>query len=241
MKLELPRLDLGQLEALKGDVLRTLSARETRPWIVVAAALVVGLGVWYLAFAQPAASRVAGYRARHQSAQRQLQTMGSTAAVDEVRARVAALEAGLRQTVERMAQDVQLVQVLKQLSSHAERYQIAVDRIEVKTAEAPAPSPTAATPGPGSSGKPEPDKKEKGEAESKPRAVLEIRTQRIELALVCSWEAAARFADELRALPAFVVVDKLELEREPAGFPNLRVLLTLKFHSLKQLPEELRT
>lgn len=228
MKLEIPRLDLARLESLKDELLRTVISREGRPLVVLAAAAVLGLGVWYFAFAQPAAARLAALKARHAAAQRQLAGLRDVAAVEQEKARVAALETRVRGAIDRMSQDIQLVQILKQLASHAARYQIVVERLEVKGAEGPgkaAPAPAGKTP----------------ESEKSAPPPLDVRTQRIELELSCSYESAARFVDDLKTLPALVIVDKLEIEREPTAASGLKVLLTLKVHSVKHLPEELKT
>lgn len=231
MKLELPKLDLAQLDALKDAIRRVLTAPEHRRALLAGAAAVLVVGVWYFTFAQPIAARVAAFRARHEGAQRQLLRLQSPAAVVEVKARVTTLEGRVRAAFGRMSQDVQLVQILKQLSVHAARYQIAVENIDMKAVEGGA-TPAAAPP------KPREASREKPEPE-KPAKPLEIRTQRLELTLACSYEAAARFVDDLKTLPAFVIIDGLKLDRDASTFPNLKVLLALKIHSLKQLPEEL--
>ena len=233
MKLEIPRLDLARLEGLKDTLLRTVVSREGRPLVVLVAAMVLGLGVWYFAFAQPAAARLAALKARHAAAQRQLAGLGDAAAVVQEKARVAALETRVRGAIDRMSQDIQLVQILKQLASHAARYQIVVERLEVKGAEGPGPQ-VASTRKTAPAGK-------TPESEKSAPPPLDVRTQRIELELSCSYESAARFVDDLKSLPALVIVDKLEIEREPTAASGLKVLLTLKVHSVKHLPEELKT
>lgn len=231
MKLDVSGLTLPPLDALKGDLVRVLTAPEHRRAVLAGAAAVLALGFWYFGIARPTATRVAVLKARHEGAQRDLQSVGSPSGATEVKARVTALEARVRTALGRMSQDVQLVQILKQLSVHAARYQIAVERIDVKAVEGGGtPEASPPTPREGSSGGTEAEQK------AKP---LEIRTQKLELTLACSYEAAARFVDDLKTLPAFVVIDALKIEREASTFPNLKVLLTLKFHSIKQLPEEL--
>jgi type II secretory pathway component PulM len=237
MKLELPKLALPQVDALKDALARILASPAQRRMVLAGAASVLVLGIWYFGFIQPTATRVGSLKARHEAAQRQLATVGSTAGVAEVRARVTALEGRVRTALGRMSQDVQFVQVLKQLSADAARFQITVERIDVKAGEA-GTTAEGAPPRPreGSSGGTKPEEKGKAEEKAKP---LDIRTQKLELTLYCSYDAAARFLDNLKTLPAFVIIDTLEIERETETFPNLKVLLTLKFHSIKKLPEEL--
>lgn len=231
MKLELPQLALPRLDALKGDLLRVLGVLEYRRTALVGAAALLVVGGWYFGMAQPTAARVAALKARHEAAQRELRSAATASGAAEVKARVAALEARVRATLGRMSQDVQLVQILKQLSADAARYQITVENIDVKAAErSPGPEAAPAKPGGAPSVGAEPEKESKA---------LDIRTQRLELTLACSYEAAARFLDGLKTLPAFVVIEALRIERDPGTFPNLKVLLTLKFHSIKQWPEEL--
>lgn len=231
MKLELPKLAVPQLDALRDDVVRILTAPAHRRALLAGATIVLGLGFWYFAIAHPMASRVAAFKTRHESAQREIRRLGSPAGAEELKARVTALEARVRAAVGRMSQDVQFVQILKQISADSARYRIAVEKIDVKGGEAPAkpeasPSKPVQPPGPGT--EPEP--------KAKP---LQIRTQTIELTLAASYEATARLLDGLKTLPAFVVIDTLKVERDPSTFPNLKVFLTLKLHSLTQLPEEL--
>lgn len=229
MNLQLPALP--QLDALKGDLVRVLTAPEHRRAVLAGAAAVLALGFWYFGIAQPTAARVAALKARHESAQREIQKVGSSSGAAEVMARVTVLEARVRTALERMSQDVQLVKILRQLSVYAARYQITVDNIDVKAVEAGAtPEASAPKPREGASGGTEPEK------QAKP---LEIRTQNLELTLYCSYEAAARFLDDLKTLPALMIVDALKIERDASAFPNLKVLVTLKFQSIKQLPEEL--
>lgn len=231
MKLALPQLALPQLNALRADLARVLTAPDHRRAVLAGAAAVLVLGFWYFGIARPMATRVATLGARHEGAQREIRSLGRPLDAAEAKARATLLEARVRAALGRMAQDVQLVQLLKQLSVHAARYQIVVEQIDVKAAEVGA-TPEASRPKPseGSGGPTEADKK------AKP---LEIRTQKLELTLSCSYEAAARFVDDLKTLPVFVTVDTLKVERDAATFPNLKVLLTLKFHSVKQFPEEL--
>lgn len=232
MKLELPKLVLPQLDALKGDVMRILTAPQHRRTLLTGAAIVFGLGFWYFGIIQPTATRVATFKTRHESAQREVRRIGSSSGVEEIKAKVAALEVRVRAAVGRMAQDVQFVQILKQLSADAARYRIAVEKIDVKGGEGPAKREASPSkPGQGPSPGTEPPK-------AKP---LEIRTQRIELTLLASYEATARFLDDLKTLPTFLVIDTLTIERDWSTFPNLKVLLTLKLHSIKELPEELTT
>lgn len=240
MNLEIPRFDLAQLESFKDAFLGVVTSREHRRWVVVGAAAVLGLGVWYFAFAQPGATRLAGLKARHDAAQRQLVSLGNVAAIEEEKARVAALETRVRDAVALMAQDVQFVQILKQVASHAAKYQIVVDRLEVKAAEGATPPRVVAGSSEGPSKKPAPQPAPgMADAEKAAKPALDIRTQRIEFELSCTYDAVARFVDDLKTLPALLIVDKLEIEREPTG-PRLKVLLTLKVYSIKQLPEDLR-
>lgn len=231
MKLEIPKFSLPQLDALKGDFVKVLTAPEHRRALLAGAAAVLMLGAWYFGIAQPAARRVAAFKARHESAQREIRRLGSPAAVAEVKARVGALEARVRAAFERMSQGAQLVQILKQLSADAARYQIVVETVDVKAGEAGAPPP-------GSPFKP-PEGSAKGTEPEKKAKPIEIRTEKLELTLASSYESTARFLDGLKTLPAFVVIDTLKIERDPKTFPNLKVLLTLKVHSIKKLPEEL--
>lgn len=231
MKLEVPKLALPQLDVLKDRVTGILRAREHRPLLLVGAAAVLALGVWYFGIAQPTATRVAALKARHERVERQLKTLRSGSGVAEVKAKVTSLETRVRTALARMSQDVQLVQILRQLSVHAARYQIAVENIDVKGAEAsPTPAQSPAKPRETSGEKREPEK------DGKP---LEIRTQKLELTLSSSYEATARFLDDLKTLPTSMIIDTLKLERDASAFPNLKVLLTLKVHLIKQLPEEL--
>lgn len=225
------KLALPQLNALRADLVRVLTAPDHRRAVLAGAVAVLVLGFWYFGIARPMATRVATFRARHEGAQRELRSLGRPSDAAEAKARATLLETRVRAALGRMSQDVQLVQLLKQLSVHAARYQIAVEHIDVKAAEGGAP-PEASRPRPpeGSGGPSEPERK------TKP---LELRTQKLELTLSCSYEAAARFVDDLKTLPAFVTVDALKVERDASTFPNLKVLLTLKFHSVKQFPEEL--
>lgn len=232
MKLELPKLALPQLDALRGEAVRILTAPAHRRTLLAAATIVLGLGFWYFGIAHPMASRVAALKTRHESAQREIRRIGSPATVAEVKARVEALEARVRAAVGRMSQDIQFVQILKQLSADSARYRIAVEKIDVKGGEGPAKREASPSkPGQGPSPGTEPPK-------AKP---LEIRTQTIELALLASYEGTARFLDGLKTLPAFLVVDTLKIVRDPSKFPKLKVLLTFRLHSLKELPEELTT
>lgn len=223
MKLDLQKLSLPQLDALKGQLMSALTAPERRRALLLGAAAVFALGVWYFALIQPIASRVTQFKARHETAHRAIYRLGSPSAVEDVKARVTAAEARVRTAFARMSQGAQLVQILKQLSTGAARYQIVVEKIDVKGIEG-GPKPEA--PGKGT----EPEKKEKP---------LDIRTEQIEMTLSCSYEATARLLDGLKTLPAFMIVDRLTIERDTTTFPNLKVLLTLKLHSIKQLPEEL--
>lgn len=231
MKLEVPRLTLPQLNALRGDLVRVLTAPEYRRAVLAGAVAVLALGFWYFGIARPTATRVATLRALHEDSQREMRSLKRPSGAAETKARVTLLEARVRAALGRMSQDVQLVQLLKQLSVHAARYQIAVEHIDVKAAEGSASREASAPRRSDGSG---------GQTESEKKAQpLEIRTQKLELALSCSYEAAARFVDDLKTLPAFVTVDALKVERDASTFPNLKVLLTLKFHSVKQFPEEL--
>lgn len=232
MKLDLPKLAIPNVDALKDSVTAILTAPEHRRTVLIGAAALLALGVWYFAFVQPTATRVAAFKARHDRAQRQLRTLQNPAGLADVKAKVTSLEARVRAALDRMSQDAQLVQILRQLSVHADRYQVVVENIDVKAVEGGV-TPVAAAP------KPREGAGEKAETEkgSKP---LEIRTQRLELTLACSYEAAARFLDDLKTLPALLMIETLKLEREPKAFPNLKVLLALKVHSIKQLPEELK-
>ncbi len=231
MKLEVPRLTLPQLNALRGDLVRVLTAPEYRRAVLAGAVAVLALGFWYFGIARPIAARVATLRALHEGAQSEIRGLKRPSGAAETKARVTLLEARVRAALGRMSQDVQLVQLLKQLSVHAARYQIAVEQIDVKAVEGSASREASAPRRSDGSG---------GQAESEKKAQpLDIRTQKLELTLSCSYEAAARFVDDLKTLPAFVTVDALKVERDASTFPNLKVLLTLKFHSVKQFPEEL--
>lgn len=231
MKLEVPKLDLARLDVLKGQLLAIFTASEHRRALLAGAAAVFALGFWYFGLIQPAASRVAAFKARHESAQREIRRLGSPAAVAEVKARVEALEARVRAAFERMSQGAQLVQILKQLSADAARYQIVVETVDIKTGEAGA-SPAGSPPKP-------PEGSGKGTEPEKKAKPIEIRTEKLELTLFSSYESTARFLDSLKTLPAFVVIDALKIERDGKTFPNLKVLLTLKVHSIKKLPEGL--
>ena len=230
MKLEIPKLTLPRLSALRGDLVRVLAAPDHRRAVLGGAAALVALGFWSFGIAQPTATRVAALRTRHEGAQRDLRSLKPSDPA-EAKARVMVLEGRVRAALGRMAQDIQFVQLLKQLSVHAARYQIVVEQIEVKAAEGGA-TPEASRP------KPREGSAEPTEADKKAKP-LEIRTQKLELTLSCSYEAAARFVDDLKTLPAFVTVDTLKVERDATTFPKLKVLLTLKFHSVKQLPGDL--
>lgn len=231
MKLQVPKLALPQLDVLKGEFVRLLTTPDHRRVVVAGAVALLALGFWYFGIAQPAARRVAALRTRHESAQRELRNLRKSSDPAETKVKVTALEGRVRTALGRMAQDVQLVQLLKQLSVNAARYQVVVEQIEVKTAEGGA-TPEA------SRRKPREGSGEPTEAEKKTKP-LEIRTQKLELTLSCSYEAAARFVDDLKTLPTLVTVDTLKVERDATAFPNLKVLLSLKFHSIKELPEEL--
>jgi len=236
MKLEIPKLSLPQLDALKGQLVTILTAPEHRRALVAGAAIVLGLGFWYFGIIQPTATRVATFKARYESAQREIRRLGSPSDVEQVKARVTALEARVRAAFERMSQGAQLVQILKQLSADATRYRIDVETIDVRSGEAGAPPGSPAQPSQEAGRGLEPGKGAEPEKKAKP---VEIRTEKLELTLSSSYEATARFLDGLKALPAFVVIDGLKVERDAKIFPNLRVLLTLKVHSIKKLPEGL--
>lgn len=231
MKLEVSKLALPQLDALKGDLMSVLTSPDRRRALLAGMAAALALGFWYFGLAQPTAARVAAFKSRHETAQRELRKVWSASGVAEAKTRVTALEARVRAALGRMSQDVQLVQILKQLSADAVRYQITVDTVDVKAVEGGA-TPQASPPKPreGSSAGSEP------EAKTKP---LEIRVEKVELTLFSSYGAAARFLDGLKTLPAFLVIDALKVERDASTLPNLKVLLTLKLHSIKKLPEEL--
>lgn len=230
MKLELPQLSLAQLDALKGDLVKVLRGPEHRRALIAGAAVALVLGAWYFGIAQPAARRVSTFKARYESAQRETQRLGNLSAVAELKARVESLEARVRAAFERMSQGAQLAQILKQLSADASRYRIDVETIDVRSGEAGAP--------PGSPAKP-PERSGKGTEPEKKAKPIEIRTEKLELTLASSYESTARFLDGLKALPAFVVIDGLKVERDAKIVPNLRVFLILKVHSIKKLPEGL--
>lgn len=236
MKLELPQLSLAQLDALKGDLVKVLRGPEHRRALIAGAAVALALGAWYFGIAQPAARRVSTFKARYESAQRETQRLGNLSAVAELKARVESLEARVRAAFERMSQGAQLAQILKQLSADASRYRIDVETIDVRSGEAGAPPGSPAKPPEGAGKGPEPGKGAEAEKKAKP---IEIRTEKLELTLASSYESTARFLDGLKALPAFVVIDGLKVERDAKIVPNLRVFLILKVHSIKKLPEGL--
>lgn len=231
MKREVSKLALPPFDALQGDLVRFLTSPDHRRAVLGGAAAVLALGFWYFGLVQPTAARVAAFKGRHETAQRELRKVRSASGAEEVKTRVTALEARVRAALGRMSQDVQLVQILKQLSADAARYQITVDTVDVKAVEG------GATPQ-GSLPKPREGSRAGSEPETKTKP-LEIRVEKVELTLFSSYGAAARFLDGLKTLPAFLVIDALKVERDASTFPNLKVLLTLKLYSIKKLPEEL--
>ncbi len=225
MKIELPKVDLA--------LLQNWTARE---WTLAAGgAMVLTLFVFYLGFYRPKATAVSNLKQSIEAVTKQAQP-GSTPSenLSELRRKVKGLEERLRADVERMSGDVQLVQVLRQLATQSGMQKISVENLEVKE-----PEGTAGQAAQKADGKAKDDRAEGKPKQQKPKEIMEIRTQKVEMTLYCSYESAAQYLEALKKLPAFLVVEKLLVERDPAVFPNLKVLLTLKFHTVKQLPKEL--
>lgn len=225
MRIELPKVDIALLQSWTG-----------REWTLVAGgAMVLALFVFYLGFYHPKSAAVSKLKQSVEAVNKQTQTGSAPLeSLSELRKKVKGLEEKLKENVERMSGDIQLVQVLRQLATQSGMQKIAVENLEVKEPEetpvqAAQKSDEKATDG-------RADAKSKQE---KPKSFMEIRTQRVEMTLYCSYESAARYLEALKKLPAFLVIEKLAVERDQTVFPNLKVLLTLKFHTIKKLPKEL--
>ncbi len=197
--------------------------------------MVLTLFVFYLGFYRPKATAVSNLKQSIEAVTKQAQPGSAPSEnLSELRKKVKGLEERLKADVERMSGDIQLVQVLRQLATQSGMQKISVESLEVKEPEGTAVQATQKADGKA--------KDEKGEGKSKqqkPKEMMEIRTQKVEMTLYCSYESAAQYLEALKKLPALLVVEKLLVERDPAVFPDLKVLLTLKFHTVKQLPKEL--
>ncbi len=223
MELELPKVDIA-------TILNWASKQRT---LVTAGAIFLAVFVFYFGFYRPKAAAVAGMRQRYEAAGGKIQTGSSQVeSLARTRKRVTELEQRLRDSVERMSGDIQLVHVLKQLAAQASAQNILVERIKVGDVKQKV----------GRKGREEKGKRKKRKGKKgkeKPKVTLEVRTQEVEMNLYCSYSSAARYLESLKDLPALVVVHAIEIERDPATFPNLKVLLTLRFHSVKRPPKEL--
>ncbi|MBI4491128.1 MAG: hypothetical protein HY694_18755 [Deltaproteobacteria bacterium] len=225
MKIELPKVDLA--------LLQNWTVRE---WTLAAGgAMVLTLFVFYLGFYRPKATAVSNLKQSIEAVTKQAQPgSASSENLSELRKKVKGLEERLKADVERMSGDIQLVQVLRQLATQSGMQKISVENLEVKE-----PEGTAGQAAQKADGKAKDDRAEGKPKQQKPKEMMEIRTQKVEMTLYCSYESAAQYLEALKKLPAFLVVEKLLVERDPAVFPNLKVLLTLKFHTVKQMPQEL--
>jgi hypothetical protein len=225
MKIELPKVDFA--------LLQNWTARE---WTLAAGgAVILALFVFYLGFYHPKSAAVSKLKQSIEAVSKQTQPGGQPPEnLPELRKKVKGLEDRLKADVERMSGDVQLVQVLRQLATQSDMQKISVENLEVKDSEE--------TPVQAAQKADEKTKDDKADAKSKqekPKSLMEIRTQRVEMTLYCSYESAARYLEALKKLPAFLVIEKLLIERDQTAFPNLKVLLTLKFHTIKKAPKEL--
>lgn len=225
MKIELPKVDLA--------LLQNWTVRE---WTLAAGgAMVLTLFVFYLGFYRPKATAVSNLKQSIEAVTKQGQPGSAPSEnLPDLRKKVKGLEERLKADVERMSGDIQLVQVLRQLATQSGMQKISVESLEVKE-----PEGTAGQAAQKADGKAKDDRAEGKPKQQKPKEMMEIRTQKVEMTLYCSYESAAQYLEALKKLPAFLVVEKLLVERDPAVFPNLKVLLTLKFHTVKQLPKEL--
>jgi type II secretory pathway component PulM len=225
VKLELPKVDFSKL--------LNWSSRE---WTLAAGgAIVLILFVFYFGFYRPKAAAVSELKRSIETAGKQAQAGDrSSASLSDLQKKVKGLEEKLRGAVGRMSGDIQLVQVLRQLATQSGMQKISVENIEVKEV---GQTGGAASQKPGDKAK---DDGADGKAkQDKPKNPMEIRTQKVEMTLHCSYDSAAQYLEALKELPAFLVVEELRVEREPVAFPNLKIFLTLRFHSVKELPQEL--
>jgi len=225
VKLELPKVDFSKL-------LNWLS----REWTLAGGgAIVLILFVFYFGFYRSKAAAVSELKRSIETAGKQAQAGDqSSANLSELQKKVKGLEEKLRGAVGRMSGDIQLVQVLRQLAIQSGAQKISVENIEVKEVET---TPVKVAQKPGDKAK---DDGADGKAkQDKPKNPMEIRTQKVEMTLHCSYDSAAQYLEVLKELPAFLVVEELRVEREPVAFPNLKIFLTLRFHSVKELPQEL--
>ncbi len=220
MKLDLPKVDFAKL--------RDWSARE---WTLVAGGtIILSLFVFYLGFYRPKSAAVSKLKQHIEAADKKAQAANRpSVSLSELDKKVKGLEERLRKVLERMSGDIQLVQVLRQLGTLSDAQKISVDNIKVREAKQ----------APGRGGRKAGDKGKGKKGKEKPKAVIEIRTQEVEMTLYGSYESIAQYLEALKELPVFLVVENLEVEHDPAVFPNLKVLLTLRFQSVKQLPNEL--
>lgn len=197
--------------------------------------MVLTLFVLYLGFYRPKATAVSNLKQSIEAVTKQGQPGSAPSEnLSQLRKKVKGLEERLKADVERMSGDIQLVQVLRQLATQSGMQKISVENLEVKE-----PEGTAVQAAQKADGKAKDEKREGNPKQQKPKETMEIRTQKVEMTLYCSYESAAQYLEALKKLPALLVVEKLLVERDPAVFPNLKVLLTLKFHTVKQLPKEL--
>ncbi len=220
MGLELPKVDIA-----------TILSWASKQWtLVIAGAIFLAVFVFYFGFYRPKAAAVAGMRQRYEAAGGKIAS-SQVESLARTRKRVTELEQRLRDSVEQMSGDIQLVHVLKQLAAQASAQNILVEKIKVGEVKQ-----KVGRKGRGGKGKGKKGKGKKGK--EKPKVTLEVRTQEVEMTLHCSYSSAARYLESLKDLPA-LVVHAIEIERDPATFPNLKVLLTLRFHSVKRPPKEL--
>lgn len=219
MGLELPKIDIATI----------LNWASKQRILVTAGAIFLAVFVFYVGFYRPKAAAVAGMRQRYEAAGGKIKTGSSQVeSLARTRKRVTELEQRLRDSVERMSGDTQLVHVLKQLAAQASAQNILVEKIKVGEVKQKVGRKRRGGKGKG--------KGKKGK--EKPKVTLEVRTQEVEMTLHCSYSSAARYLESLKDLPA-LVVHAIEIERDPATFPNLKVLLTLRLHSVKRPPKEL--